>query len=65
MGLWDSIKNIMTIPDDDETENEIVESARTAAEAQMRYSSAPVMNFPVESESSDIPSVTGNAVQSE
>ncbi|MBO4471124.1 MAG: 5-bromo-4-chloroindolyl phosphate hydrolysis family protein [Clostridia bacterium] len=47
------------------TENEIVESARTAAEAQMRYSSAPVMNFPVESESSDIPSVTGNAVQSE
>ncbi len=25
MGLWDSIKNIMTIPDDDETENEIVE----------------------------------------
>ena len=47
------------------TENEIVESARTAAEAQMRYSSAPVMNFPVESESSDIPSVTGNTVQSE
>ena len=28
------------------TENEIVESARTAAEAQMRYSSAPVMDFP-------------------
>ena len=25
MGLWDSIKNIMTIPEDDETENEIVE----------------------------------------
>ncbi len=31
------------------TENEIVETARTAAEAQMRYSSAPVMNFPSES----------------
>ena len=31
------------------TENEIVGSARTAAEAQMRYSSAPVMNFPDES----------------
>lgn len=46
-------------------ENEIVESARTAAEAQMRYSSAPVMNFPVESESSDIPSASGNAIQSE
>jgi len=30
------------------TDNEIVETARTAAEAQMRYSSAPVMNFPVE-----------------
>ena len=33
------------------TDNELVESARTAAEAQMRSSSAPVMNFP--SESSD------------
>ena len=31
------------------TENEIVETARTAAEAQMRYSSAPFMNFPSES----------------
>ena len=31
------------------TENELVESARTAAEAQMRSSSAPVMNFPPES----------------
>ena len=36
------------------TDNEIVESARTAAEAQMRYSSAPVMNFPVESGNSVI-----------
>ena len=24
MGLWDNIKNIMTIPDDDEAENEII-----------------------------------------
>ncbi len=47
------------------TENEIVESARTAAEAQMRYSSAPVMNFPVESDSSEVPSAAGNAIQSE
>ena len=30
------------------TDNEIVESARTAAEAQMRYSSVPVMHFPDE-----------------
>ena len=35
------------------TENEIVENARTAAEAQMRYSSAPVMDFPVESDRSN------------
>lgn len=35
------------------TENEIVESARTAAEAQMRVSSAPVMQFPVESGDKD------------
>ena len=47
------------------TDNEIVESARTAAEAQMRYSSAPVMNFPVESDSAEIPSAAGNAIQSE
>ena len=32
------------------TDNEIVETARTAAEAQMRATSVPVMNFPVESE---------------
>ena len=30
------------------TDNEIVETARTAAEAQMRASSVPVMNFPSE-----------------
>ena len=47
------------------TDNEIVESARTAAEAQMRYSSAPVMNFPVESYSAEIPSAAGNAIQSD
>ena len=28
MGLWDSIKSIMTIPDDDEMENETVEEQR-------------------------------------
>lgn len=28
MGLWDSIKNIMTIPDDDEIENETVEEQK-------------------------------------
>lgn len=25
MGLWDSIKNIMTIPDDDEFEDEVTD----------------------------------------
>ena len=34
------------------TENEILETARTAAEAQMRVSSAPVIDFPVEDSSS-------------
>ena len=34
-------------------ENEIVESARTAAEAQMRYSSVPVMVFPDEASQDD------------
>ncbi len=45
------------------TENEIVESARTAAEAQMRYSSAPVMNFPVESDATEIPSSVHTGIQ--
>ena len=45
------------------TENEIVEKARTAAEAQMRYSSAPVMDFPVESAADDTP--PASAVQQE
>ena len=35
------------------TENEIVESARTAAEAQMRSSSVPVMNFPDDTSTPD------------
>ena len=47
------------------TENEIVESARTAAEAQMRYSSAPVMNFPVESDATEIPSSVHTGIQQE
>ena len=46
-------------------ENEIVESARTAAEAQMRYSSAPVMNFPVESDDHEIPSDIQAGIQQE
>ena len=37
MGLWDSIKNIMTIPDEDEFEDEVLEaeerSAKTAEES--------------------------------
>ena len=28
MGLWDSIKNIMTIPEEDEIDDEVVESAQ-------------------------------------
>ena len=47
------------------TENEIVENARTAAEAQMRYSSAPVMNFPVESDSTEMPSAVHTGIQQE
>ena len=47
------------------TENEIVENARTAAEAQMRYSSAPVMNFPVESDQPEPESVSETSVQQE
>lgn len=46
------------------TENEILETARTAAEAQMRASSAPVMNFPIES-SSEIPDVSQSGTMSE
>lgn len=47
------------------TENEIVESARTAAEAQMRSSSVPVMDFPaesapVESSSDSVPRIQHN-----
>ena len=30
MGLWDSIKNIMTIPDEDEFEDEVVEKTERA-----------------------------------
>ena len=44
-------------------ENEIVESARTAAEAQMRYSSAPVMNFPTSSDDHDIPAGVQAGIQ--
>jgi hypothetical protein len=39
------------------TDNEIVENARTAAEAQMRATSAPVMSFPDEHET-PLPSET-------
>ena len=46
-------------------ENEIVESARTAAEAQMRYSSAPVMNFPSASDDHEIPSGIQAGIQQE
>ena len=47
------------------TENEIVENARTAAEAQMRSSSAPVMNFPIEPDRSEEGTVSGSAAQHE
>lgn len=48
------------------TENEILETARTAAEAQMRASSAPVMNFPVEDPSgSDRESSAGLSARQE
>ncbi len=47
------------------TENEIVENARTAAEAQMRYSSAPVMNFPTESSTEETSTSTESSIQQE
>ena len=47
------------------TENEIVENARTAAEAQMRYSSAPVMNFPIESSSEEAAASAESSIQQE
>ena len=47
------------------TENEIVEEARTAAEAQMRYSSTPVMNFPVEEAQTDASAGSFNSIQQE
>lgn len=47
------------------TENEIVENARTAAEAQMRYSSAPVMNFPIESDKTDVQNEKDASIQHE
>ncbi len=47
------------------TENEIVESARTAAEAQMRYSSAPVMNFPIEPSPEETDTGAESSIQQE
>ena len=47
------------------TDNEIVTNARTVAAAQMRYSSAPVMNFPVESDAAESQSAAGSASQQE
>ena len=47
------------------TDNEIVGAARTAAEAQMRYSSAPVMHFPVESDSDESQTAAQSAIQQE
>ena len=47
------------------TDNEIVSNARTAAEAQMRYSSAPVMHFPVESDSDESQTAAQSAIQQE
>lgn len=46
------------------TDNEIVESARTAAEAQMRASSVPVMIFPDEDSQSDtVPDTGAESIQ--
>ncbi len=47
------------------TENEIVENARTAAEAQMRYSSAPVMNYPIESAPEESTTSAESSIQQE
>ena len=46
-------------------DSEIVESARTAAEAQMRSTSVPVMNFPSASSQEEKPAESGSAAQQE
>lgn len=44
MGLWESIKNIMTIPDDDELENDVVEEE--AEQLKPGKEEAPVKREP-------------------
>ena len=46
MGLWDSIKNIMTIPEDDEMENDIIEEEAVQARPVKENQEAPVKREP-------------------
>ena len=46
MGLWDSIKNIMTIPEDDEMENDIIEEETVQARPVKENQEVPVKREP-------------------
>lgn len=46
MGLWDSIKNIMTIPEDDEMENDIIEEEAVQARPVKENQEVPVKREP-------------------
>lgn len=60
MGLWDSIKNIMTIPEDDEVENEIVGEEN---EAKPSREEVPVKREPRIIKSKTAPAQAGSQVQ--
>ncbi|MBO4693954.1 MAG: cell division protein SepF [Clostridia bacterium] len=62
MGLWDSIKNIMTIPDDDEIENDIIEEEAEQAKPVKEREEAPVRREPRIIKSKAAP-VNGHQVQ--
>lgn len=46
MGLWENIKNIMTIPDDDELENDIIEEESTEAKLNKEKEETPARREP-------------------
>ncbi len=46
MGLWENIKNIMTIPDDDELENDIIEEEATEAKLNKEKEETPARREP-------------------
>ena len=46
MGLWENIKNIMTIPDDDEFENDIIEEEASDVKSVKEKEEAPAKREP-------------------